>query len=138
MEFPAFWVFCLLFCHGVLDTTFHNGKGFLGFRRKHSRRLREAGRSEHPWPQPTGATPCQTRLSQQHVNLCRSSKSMAAPLNPPVFSLLVQITNLFLFPSFAFHILWPHWDDLKPENMESSMQMELQTSILSMLGKYPI
>lgn len=80
----------------------------------------------------------QTRLSQQHVNLCRSSKSMAAHLNAAVFSLLVQITNLFLFPFFAFRILWPHWDDLKPENMESIMQMELQTSALSLLGKYPI
>lgn len=63
---------------------------------------------------------------------------MAAPLNPPVFSLMIEITNLFLFPFFAFHILWLHWDDLKLENMESSMQMELQASALSVLGKYPI
>lgn len=80
----------------------------------------------------------QTRPSQQRVNLCRRAKSMAAPLNPPVFSLLAHITNLFLFPFFAFRILWPHWDGLKLESMESSMQRELQTSALSVLGKYPI
>lgn len=49
-------------------------------------------------------------------------KSMIVPLNPLIFSLLIQITKLFLFPCFAFHILWPLWDDLKSENMESSMQ----------------
>lgn len=49
MEFPAFWVYCLLSCHGVPDTTFHKGEEFLCFR-GNSRRHREAGRNEHLWP----------------------------------------------------------------------------------------
>lgn len=49
-------------------------------------------------------------------------KSMAAPLNPLVLSLQIQITKLFLFHFFAFHILQPFWDDVKPEHMENSMQ----------------
>lgn len=47
---------------------------------------------------------------------------MAAPLNNLFFSLLIEVTKLFLFLLFAFHSLWPLLGDLKLENMESSLQ----------------
>lgn len=83
---------------------------------------RDSGRDEHPWPCPTGATHDKTDPPSSMWAFVDLQKSMAAPLNPLFFFLPIEMTKLFCFPLFAFHILWPLWDDLKPENMESSMQ----------------
>lgn len=52
------WGLCLLplVLSWVPDTIFHNGKEFSGFKGERSMGLGEAGRDEHPWPCPAGAT----------------------------------------------------------------------------------
>lgn len=56
------------------------------------------------------------------MSLCRPAKVYGSALKSSVFLPPDRDNKAVPLPLFAFHILWPLWDDLKPENMESSMQ----------------